>query len=74
MVLDELGGYLPIGALGPSNIAPLITKINNMGPIPLVDIYYDLSYGRNPQIMLIIDGPSTSPYVLEVLQLDLVGS
>lgn len=66
LFLDELGGYLPIGALGPSSIAGLVAKIKNLGPVPLLEIYYDLSYGKNPQIMLILDGPNTSPHVLEV--------
>lgn len=66
LFLDELGGYLPIGALGPSSISSLVSQINNLGPVPLVDLYYDLSYGKKPQIMLVIDGPSSSPYVLEV--------
>lgn len=64
--MDELGGYLPIGALGPTSISSLVAQINSLGPVPLVEMYYDLSYGRKPQIMLIIDGPSASPFVLEV--------
>jgi hypothetical protein len=65
-MLDKLGGYLPIGALGPSIIAPLVNRINEIGPIPLLEIYFDLSYGRKPQILLIIDRPNGSPRVLEV--------
>lgn len=63
LTLDELGGYLPIGAVGPSSIAPLVSKINKLGPTPLLGIYYDLSYGK--QIMLIIDGPMEFAPVLE---------
>lgn len=63
LTLDELGGYLPIGAVGPSSVAPLVSKINKLGPTPLVGIYYDLSYGK--QIMLIIDGPMEFAPVLE---------
>lgn len=69
LFLDELGGYLPIGALGPSSISSLVSHINNLGPVPLVELYYDLSYGKNPQIMLVIDGPISSPYVLEVSEI-----
>ncbi|CAD7084187.1 unnamed protein product [Hermetia illucens] len=65
LVLDKLGGYLPIGALGPSSLAPLISKIYEMGPTPLIDVHYDLSYGRRPQVLLIIGGPSTSAQILE---------
>jgi hypothetical protein len=64
-MLDKLGGYLQIGSLGPSSISPLMTKINDIGPTPIVGIYYDLSYGRNPQTLLIIDGPNASPYIFE---------
>ena len=66
LVLDQLGGYLPIGALGPSSISQLISKIYLLGPTPLVDIYYDLSYGKRPHVLLIISGPSTSSPILEV--------
>lgn len=65
LILDELGGYLPIGSVGPSSIKNLVSKIHKIGPVPIVDIYYDLSYGRKPQIVLMLDGPSTSPHVLE---------
>ncbi|KAH8293559.1 hypothetical protein KR054_001588 [Drosophila jambulina] len=64
-ILDTLGGYLPVGSVGPSSIAPLIAKIYDLGPSPLVDLYYDLSYGRRPHILLIISGPSTSSTILE---------
>lgn len=65
-VFEILGGYLTIGTLGPSSIAPLVAKIYELGPNPLVDIYYDLSYGRRPHVLLIISGPSTSSIILEV--------
>ncbi|XP_068153090.1 membrane metallo-endopeptidase-like 1 [Drosophila tropicalis] len=64
-IFDSLGGYLPIGTLGPSSIAPLIAKIYELGPSPIVDLYYDLSYGRRPHVLLIISGPSTSSTILE---------
>ncbi|XP_064555252.1 uncharacterized protein LOC135440149 [Drosophila montana] len=64
-VVAYLGGYLTIGVLGPSSIAPLVAKIYDLGPSPLVDIYYDLSYGRRPHVLLIISGPSTSSVILE---------
>lgn len=67
MVLDQLGGYLPIGALGPSSISQLVSKIYKLGPTPLVDIYYDLSYGKRPSVLLIISGPSTTSPILEVI-------
>lgn len=66
LVLDKLGGYLPHSHVGPNFLSPLVEDINNLGPVPLVELHYDLSYGKNPQIMLVIDGPSSSPYVLEV--------
>lgn len=66
MIFEQLGGYLPIGSLGPSSIAPLITQIYEMGPTPLIDIYYDLSYGKRPQVLLIISGPGAAAPILEV--------
>ncbi|XP_046803763.1 uncharacterized protein LOC124419195 [Lucilia cuprina] len=68
LVLDQLGGYLPIGALGPSSISQLISKIYELGPTPLIDIYYDLSYGKRPHVLLIISGPSTTSPILEVFR------
>lgn len=65
-IFDHLGGYLTVGVIGPSSIAPLVAKIYELGPSPLVDIYYDLSYGRRPHVLLIISGPSTSSVILEV--------
>lgn len=54
-------------ALGPSTISLLVTQIHEMGaPLPLIDIYYDLSYGRKPQVLLIIDGPMDASQLLEV--------
>lgn len=35
-------------------------------PMPLLDIYFDLSYGKNPQIIMIIDVPSDITKVLQV--------
>uniref|UniRef100_A0A182JUX3 Peptidase M13 N-terminal domain-containing protein n=1 Tax=Anopheles christyi TaxID=43041 RepID=A0A182JUX3_9DIPT len=63
--LDQLGGYLHIGSVGPQSISPLVAKIQAIGPLPLIGIYYDLSYGRKPQMLLIIDGPNTPPNILE---------
>lgn len=54
-----------MGALGPSTMSSLISKMNTMGPTPLITISYDLSYGKQPQIMLIIDGSTESAPVLE---------
>nr|XP_029716259.1 endothelin-converting enzyme homolog [Aedes albopictus] len=62
--LDKLGGYLQIGSVGPQSISPLIAKIQSIGPMPIIGIYYDLSYGRKPQTLLIIDGPTTSAQIL----------
>ncbi|XP_065087387.1 endothelin-converting enzyme homolog [Ochlerotatus camptorhynchus] len=64
MRLDKLGGYLQIGSVGPQSISPLISKIQSIGPMPIIGIYYDLSYGRKPQTLLIIDGPTTSLHIL----------
>ncbi|EAT41265.1 AAEL007081-PA [Aedes aegypti] len=64
MRLDKLGGYLQIGSVGPQSISPLIAKIQSIGPMPIIGIYYDLSYGRKPQTLLIIDGPTTSAQIL----------
>lgn len=65
-LLENLGGYLPDNTVGPSSLSPLISKISAYGPNPLIGIYYDLSYGRKPKVMLIIDEPTISAPVLEV--------
>ncbi|XP_059219936.1 endothelin-converting enzyme 2 isoform X2 [Stomoxys calcitrans] len=65
LVSAQLGGYLPIGAVGPSSISELIAKIFELGPTPLIDIYFDLSYGRRPHAILIVNVPSTPAPILE---------
>lgn len=35
-------------------------------PMPLLDVYYDLSYGRRPQVLLIIDIPQDVSHILQV--------
>lgn len=40
-------------------------RLSDFGPIPLVSIYYDLSFGRKPQPMLIIDSSAESSPVLQ---------
>lgn len=64
--MEDLGGYLAEGNVGPTSLSPLIAKISAMGPTPIIGSYYDLSYGRKPKIMLIIDEPTISAPVLEV--------
>lgn len=58
---------MPINALGPSTVMPLLMKMIQFGaPLPLLDIYYDLSYGRRPQVLLIIDIPPDVHHILQV--------
>jgi hypothetical protein len=67
MAIERLGGYLPINALGPLTVTPMLVTMMEMGsPIPLLDIYYDLSYGRKPQVLLIIDIPPDVHHILQV--------
>ena len=67
LAIEKLGGYLPISALGPSTVSPLLVKFSEMGaPIPLLDVYYDLSWGKKPQALLIIDVPMHTSSLLEV--------
>lgn len=63
--MQQFGSYMPMAVTGPSTIGGLILKLNEFGPIPLVSIYYDLSYGRKPQPMLIIDSSMESSPVLQ---------
>jgi hypothetical protein len=67
LTIERLGGYLPVNALGPSAVTPLLVEMMEMGsPLPLLDIYYDLSYGRKPQTLLIIDIPTDVHHILQV--------
>lgn len=66
LLMEELGGFLAEGTVGPESLTQIISKIAQKGPNPLIGTYFDLSYGRNPQIMLIIDQPTNSAPVLEV--------
>ncbi|XP_070502040.1 endothelin-converting enzyme 1 isoform X1 [Chironomus tepperi] len=66
LTMEKLGGYMPINALGPSTVMPLLLKMKQFGaPLLLLDIYYDLSYGRRPQVLLIIDIPPDVHYILQ---------
>lgn len=56
---------MPMTVSGPTTIGGLLSKISNFGPTPLVSVYYDLSYGRKPQAMLIIDSSLESAPVLQ---------
>lgn len=70
LLMEELGGYLAEGTIGPESLTQIISKIAQRGPNPLIGTYFDLSYGRNPKIMLIIDQPTNSAPVLEVSKED----
>lgn len=70
--MEELGGYLGEGTIGPESLSQIISKIAQKGPTPLIGTYFDLSYGRNPQVMLIIDQPTNAAPVLEVEQNNLI--
>lgn len=63
--MSRIGSYMPMTVTGPATISGLLLKINEFGPTPLVSIYYDLSYGRKPQSMLIIDSSLESSPVLQ---------
>lgn len=63
--MQQIGTYMPMTVTGPSTIGGLILKLSEFGPIPLVSIYFDLSYGRKPQPMLIIDSSLESSPVLQ---------
>lgn len=63
--MQEIGKYIPMTVTGPATIGGLILKISEFGPTPLVSIYYDLSFGRKPQPMLIIDSSLESSPVLQ---------
>lgn len=70
LTMERLGGFLPIHAIGPLSVTPLLVKMMNLGaPLPLLDIYYDLSYGRKPQVLLIIDVPTNVHNILLVSHL-----
>lgn len=68
MNFEYLGGYLPIGSLGPSSISTLMLKMIKIGPTPMISIYYDLSYGKQPHTMLVVGGSSESSPVLQMTQ------
>jgi hypothetical protein len=68
LIVEQLGGFLPVNAIGPSNpVSPLLTKMASYGaPLPIIDIYFDLSYGRRPKILLILDIPMDVNRILQV--------
>lgn len=63
--MARIGSYMPMTVTGPATISGLLLKISEYGPTPLVSVYYDLSYGRKPQSMLIIDSSMESSPVLQ---------
>lgn len=66
-MIEQLGGFLPPNLISYS-VTPLMTKIvKSFGaPLPFFDLYYDLSYGRRPQILMIIDIPMDVRKTLQV--------
>lgn len=63
--MQQFGSYMPMTVSGPAKIGGLILKLSEFGPMPLVSIYYDLSYGKKPLPMLIIDSSLESAPVLQ---------
>lgn len=63
--LNELGGYLAVNEKPPATIGPLLIKISKIGPMPFVALYFDLSYGKKPQAMLVVDSSLESAAVLQ---------
>lgn len=59
---------MPIGSVGPSSMSTLMLKISQIGPTPLISLYYDLSYGKQPHTMLVVDASSESSPVLQMTQ------
>lgn len=66
LLMEELGGYLGEGTIGPESLTQIISKIAQKGPNPLIGTYFEMSFGKNPHIMLVIDQPTSSAPVLEV--------
>lgn len=66
LMLDELGGYMPIGAIGPHTLSTIMSRISSYGYNALFDMHFDLTYGRKPHIILVIDVPYSSPNMLQV--------
>ena len=66
-MIEQLGGFLPPHLI-PYSVTPLMTKILKTfgAPLPLFDLYYDLSYGRRPQILMIIDIPMDVNKIFQV--------
>jgi hypothetical protein len=67
ITFEKLGGYIPQSHIGPTSVTSLIKKMNDMGAsLILFDMYFDLSYGKNPQILLMIDMPTDVQQILQV--------
>lgn len=64
-LVEDLGGYLPKTAMGPSSISQLLKRVSKLGPSPIIDMYFDLSYGKRAKVILIIDAPLASSNVLQ---------
>lgn len=67
LMLDELGGYMPIGAIGPHTLSTIMSRISSYGYNALFDMHFDLTYGRKPHIILVIDVSYANPNVLQVI-------
>uniref|UniRef100_A0A336KH95 CSON011042 protein n=1 Tax=Culicoides sonorensis TaxID=179676 RepID=A0A336KH95_CULSO len=65
LLLDELGGYMPIGAIGPHTLSTILSRINSYGYNGLFDVFFDLTYGRKPHIIMVIDVANANPSVLQ---------
>lgn len=57
MILDRLGGYLPPGSLGPSDLTSLFASIIKANGCPLFDIYLDNDVNNTTRPSIVIDLP-----------------
>lgn len=56
-LLEELGGYLPPGALGPSDLTPLLGRLLRLNGAPLVDVRLEQDPTDPTKLTVFVDVP-----------------
>lgn len=56
-LLEELGGYLPPGSLGPSDLTPLLGRLLRLNGAPLFDVRLEQDPTDPAKLTVFIDVP-----------------
>lgn len=69
-VLDQLGGYLPPGSIGPSDLTSLFLNILKVSGAPLFDVYVTQDLLRKPYAAIFIDLPKDIKFIADIQEVN----